>query len=177
MLTTEVITLRATTLYPFLSHPSTFGSVVPSFHPRVLLQQFITDRRFLHMNEKVFLCLACVWEWRQLLRMFCFLSHDEGVNSSIGGWIYTSWTDLRKEECRRQILGPAKWSGGEILLGTVEFQIKAAALWLTVSPVWCSLRVTFGLECRAFPPRQISKTPFGSCGLLGWGGGWWDVLS
>lgn len=115
---------------------------------------------------------TCLWEWRQLWGGFVVLLVMRGLKAASRGWRHASWIDLRKEEHPRKISRsalPAKMRGGDVLLGRVEFQIKATALRLQVSPVWCSLRLTFGWEPCAFSPRQRYKSPFGSCGLLGWG--------
>lgn len=113
-----------------------------------------------------------MWEWRQLWGGFVVLLMMRGLKAASGEWIHASWIHLRKEEHPRQLSRsalPAKTRGKKVLLGGVEFQIKATALRLQVSPVWCSVRVTCGWECCAFSPRQRYKSPFGSCGLLGWG--------
>lgn len=173
VLTSEVITPGAATLYPCLSHPSTFGSFF-CFHPYELVQQYVNGRSLESTRpmKNVLLSQACVWEWRQLCGYFAVLLMMRGLKAASVGWIHVSWIDLRKEEHPRQIsrpVLPAKTSGGEILSGRVEFQIKEWALRLQVSPIWCSLRVMFGWECYAFPSRQVHKSPCGSCGLLWWG--------
>lgn len=86
-----------------------------------------------------FLCQGCLWEWRQLWG--CFVLHlMRGLKAASGGWMCTYWIDLRKEEHPRQIWGPvlpAKMMGVEILLGAVEFEIKASTLnfrWVPFDP-------------------------------------------
>lgn len=96
-----------------------------------------------------------------------------GLKGASRGWIHASWIDVRKEEHPRQLsrsVLPAKRRGKEVLLGWVEFQIKATALWPQVSPVWCSVRVTFGWDCCAFLPGKDTNLPLAAA--VCWGGGW-----
>lgn len=87
VLTSEVITPGAATLYPCLSHPSTFGSFfcfLPFLWARTTVCQW-QESGVLQTNEKCTLVPSMRVGMETTMWIFCGSSNDEGIKSSLRG--------------------------------------------------------------------------------------------